>query len=67
MTNKELEKEICKKVMEIREMYLKAYPQGDSLDITIFKDCFWFNNRYYGEDDDYPINFYKDLSKELGL
>ena len=53
--------------MEIRRMYLKAYPQGDSLDITIFKDCLWFNNHYYGEDDDYPINFYKDLSKELGL
>lgn len=50
-----LTKEIAKRVNEIRELYLKEYPQGDYLIITIFKNYIKFNNSYWDESRNFPI------------
>lgn len=63
MTNKKLTKKIAEKVKEIRELYLKEYPQGDYLTITIWEDNIKFHNTYYDEDSDFPIN-YSEFFKE---
>ncbi len=57
MTKEELIQEIADKVNEIRELYLKEYPQGDYLTITIWKNGISFNNTYYDEDSDFPIDY----------
>ncbi|MDO4379092.1 MAG: hypothetical protein Q4C64_08220 [Erysipelotrichia bacterium] len=74
MTKKELEKEITKKVKEIKKLnlmreiadrarelkkvYYDAYPEGDYLTITFFKKSIQFNNS--SEDDkEYHIDYYE--------
>lgn len=52
-----LTKEIAKRLNEIRELYLKEYPQGDYLALTIFKNCIEFNNSYWDEDARLPIEY----------
>ena len=52
-----LTKKIAKKLSEIRELYLKEYPQGDYMSLTIWKDCILFNNSYYDEDVNLPIDY----------
>ena len=52
-----LTKEIAKRLNEIRELYLKEYPQGDYMSLTIWKDCILFNNSYYDEDVNLPIEY----------
>ena len=52
-----LTKEIAKRLKEIRELYLKEYPQGDYLLLTIFKNCIKFNNSYWDEDVYLPIDY----------
>ena len=52
-----LTKEIAKRLNEIRELYLKEYPQGDYMSLTIWKDCILFNNFYYDEDVNLPIEY----------
>ena len=52
-----LTKEIAKRLKEIRELYLKEYPQGDYMSLTIWKDCILFNNSYYDEDINLPIDY----------
>ena len=52
-----LTKEIAKRLKEIRELYLKEYPQGDYMSLTIFKNCIKFNNSYWDEDVHLPIDY----------
>ena len=52
-----LTKEIAKRLNEIRELYMKEYPQGDYMSLTIWKDCILFNNSYYDEDVNLPIDY----------
>ena len=58
-----LTKEIAKRLKEIRELYLKEYPQGDYMSLTIFKNCIKFNNSYWDEDVHLPIE-YKENFRE---
>ena len=60
MTREELTNEIYKKLVEIKEMYLKEYPDGKYLDLTIINDSIMFCNRYWGENEDYSIQFCKN-------
>lgn len=64
MTNKEVEKEIYKKLLEIKEMYYKAYPNGDYLTMAFFKDSVMFNNCYTKEDKDFPLYFWTKTEGE---
>lgn len=57
MTKEELTQKIAEKVNEIRELYLKEYPQGDYLSLTIWKDCISFHNSRWDEDNDFPIGY----------
>lgn len=59
MTNKQLEKQIYKKLVEIKEMYFKAYPNADYLSMAMFKDSIMFNNDRQGKDKDFPLSFWK--------
>lgn len=58
-----LTKEIAKRLKEIRELYLKEYPQGDYMSLTILKNCIKFNNSYWDEDANLPI-MYKKIFRE---
>ena len=59
-----LTKEIAKMVKEIRELYLKEYQQGDYLVLTIFKNSIKFNNSYWDEDVNLPIDYYEDFEEK---
>ena len=50
-----LTKEIAKRLNEIRELYLKEYPQGDYLNLAILENTITFNNSYFDEDANFPI------------
>ena len=50
-----LTKEIAKRLKEIRELYLKEYPQGDYMSLTIWKDSILFHNARWDEDRNFPI------------
>ena len=50
-----LTKEIAKRLNEIRELYLKEYPQGDYMSLTIWKDSILFHNSRWDEDINFPI------------
>ena len=50
-----LTKEIAKRVNEIRELYLKEYPQGDYMSLTIWKDSILFHNSRWDKDINFPI------------
>lgn len=63
MTNEELTKEIAKRLNEIRELYLKEYPQGDYMSLTIWKDSILFHNSRWDEDRNFPI-FYDEYFRE---
>ena len=52
-----LTKEIAKRLKEIRELYLKEYPQGDYMSLTIWKDCILFHNSRWDEDRTFPIYY----------
>ena len=59
-----LTKEIAKRLNEIRELYLKEYPQGDYLALTIFKNSISFNNSYWDEDVHLPIEYKENFREE---
>lgn len=59
-----LTKEIAKMVKEIRELYLKEYPQGDYMSLTILKNCIKFNNSYWDEDVHLPIEYKENFREE---
>lgn len=50
-----LTKEIAKRLKEIRELYLKEYPEGDYMSLTIWKDCISFCNSHWDDDINFPI------------
>lgn len=52
-----LTKEISKRLKEIRELYLKEYPQGDYMSLTIWKDSINFNNSRWDKDINFPIDY----------
>ena len=57
MTRKEAEEKIIKALKEVRETYLAYNPNGDWLNISIYKDYIRVENSFgYGQKDyDYPI------------
>lgn len=57
MINEELMQKIAEKVNEIRELYLKEYPQGVYLTIEIGKNGISFYNTYNDEDNDLSIDY----------
>ena len=59
-----LTKEIAKRLNEIRELYLKEYPQGDYLVLTIFKNSIGFNNSYWDEDARLPIEYNENFREK---
>lgn len=52
-----LTKEIAQRLKEIRELYLKTYPDGDYLSLVVWKNSIGFNNSMFGEDNDFPIQY----------
>lgn len=64
MNEIELSERIYEKLLEIREMYLQAYPKGDYLSLDILKpscEIIMFDNN---QDKDFPIDFWRKLSKK---
>ena len=59
-----LTKEIAKRLNEIRELYLKEYPQGDYLVLAILKNRIGFNNSYWGEDARLPIEYNENFKEK---
>lgn len=59
-----LTKEIAKRLNEIRELYLKEYPQGDYLSLTIWKDCISFYNSHFDDDINFPIEYSEWFSEK---
>lgn len=57
MTREELMKEIAQRLKKIRVLYKAVYPEAGYLDITIDKSLIRFNNEFWNEDNDYPINY----------
>lgn len=57
MENEKVTNEIAKKIKELRDMYYKAYPNGDYLAIAIYKDAILFNNRNWADDSAFPISY----------
>ena len=60
MTREELTNEIYKRLVEIKELYTKEYPQGNYLSLAYFDGTIMFNNQHWNEDKEYPIEFYKN-------
>lgn len=59
MTREKLMKEIAQRLREIRVLYKQAYPEADYLDITLTKDHISFNNRFWSDNEDYPIDYWE--------
>lgn len=51
-------------LLEIKEEYMKAYPDGDYMSLTIWKDSITFNNAYFDRDSDFPIDYYRNFKTE---
>lgn len=51
MNRKQLEREIAKKLKEIKKLYYEAYPYGDYLSLTIYRESISFNNGAFGENE----------------
>ncbi len=66
MANEELTNEIYKKILEIQEIYAKAYPKGDYLSMFISENYIRFNNKYWDENKDFPINFIQPKENNNG-
>ena len=49
MNRKQLEREIAKKLKEIKKLYYEAYPEGDYLSLCIFRDSIEFHNNRFDE------------------
>lgn len=60
MTREELQKEIAKRVKDIRKLYYSVYPDGNHLDMTIRKDSIAFHNSYFEEDKNFRVDYYED-------
>ena len=51
-------------LLDIKEEYMKAYPDGDYMSLTIQKDYIMFNNAYFDRDSDFPIDYYHNFKTE---
>lgn len=51
----------CRRIRFLHEVY---NPNADYLTITIYKDRIFFNNRYYEEDEDFPLNYIESERKD---
>ena len=51
MNRKQLEREIAKKLKEIKQLYYEAYPKGDYLSLCIFRDSIEFHNNHFDENE----------------
>ena len=51
MNREKLEREIAKKLKEIKKLYYEAYPEGDYLTLTIYRGSISFNNARFGENE----------------
>lgn len=51
MNRKQLEREIAKKLKEIKKLYYEAYPEGDYLTLTIYRGSISFNNNHFDENE----------------
>lgn len=63
LSSEEME-EIYKKLLEVREIYHKAYPQGYYLDICITNKYISVNNLYGGDDKENPVRFRRKINEE---
>ena len=63
LTNKEVSVLIAELLMEVRDLYYKAYPDGDYFNVVFYKESIKFNNSFYDEDEKYPIDYYKRFDK----
>ena len=61
MTQKELIKEIAKRVKDIKELYYSAYPEGNYLTLYFQDGNVSFNNENWdnGKDKNYPIDYWE--------
>lgn len=70
LTREECEAQICKKVLEIRDIaaaYMGTTPTYIDASWIINDRNFcsvMFNNEYYGADKDKPINMYRHIDRE---
>lgn len=51
MNRKQLEREIAKKLKEIKKLYYEAFPEGDYLSLTINRGSISFNNFQFDENE----------------
>ena len=58
-TREEAEEQIIELLEWICEIYEQYNPHADYLTLVVNKTCIGANNSYWGEDSDYPINFFK--------
>lgn len=65
MTRKECEKKIAELVEQIREVYKEYRGEEGYLSLTLFPGVTFFNNRYYGEDSDFPIDCHISVDQKL--
>lgn len=61
MTRDELQKDIVKRIKDIRELYYSVYPEGNYLCMYFAKNIVSFNNQHWegGEDEKYPIDYHE--------
>ena len=66
MTREEAENKIMKLAKEIREVVLEYYPSNYyfSMGITSNGTCISFNNAYWEEDSDFPLDELWNLEEE---
>lgn len=51
-------------LLEIKEEYMKAYPDGDYMSLAVWKDSIMFSNAYFDRDSDFPIDYYRNFKTE---
>lgn len=51
-------------LLEIKEEYMKAYPDGDYMSLVVWKDSIMFSNAYFDRDSDFPIDYYRNFKTE---
>lgn len=65
MTREECEKKIAELVEQVREVYKEYRGEEGYLSLTLFPGTTYFNNKYFAEDSDFPIEYYVVNDQEL--
>lgn len=60
MTKKQLIECIASRLKEIRDLYYEEYPEGSYLTLFIHDGKISFNNEYWSEDKNNPIDYFED-------